>query len=177
MNCLTSLMIQLQKVNMNTSEITTLLHHRTPYLMVDEVLEHSNKKIKAVKNFKDEKFLEGHFPGRPIVPGAMIQEFCTQSAGILLTKYYSPVENYNSETTKGHAIGVLRKVTKAKYMDFVDPSVPLQCSVKLTEAHDHKFEFKAKVYQDGEVKAKLQFELINISDDKLGSHKKKEHKD
>ena len=65
---------------MNKAEITELLHHRAPYLMVDEVSEISEKEIKTQKLYSEEFFVPGHFPGASVVPGAMLQEFCTQSA-------------------------------------------------------------------------------------------------
>jgi 3-hydroxyacyl-[acyl-carrier-protein] dehydratase len=153
---------------MKETEITKLLHHRPPYLLVSEVIEHSKTSIETIKSFSgDEFFLQGHFPGAPIVPGAMIQEFCTQSAGILLTKYHCPVENYDSETTKGHAIGVLNKVEFAKYLSIVKPVSSINAKIELISSESNLFKFKAKVFQDGTLKAKLLFNLVNISDDYL----------
>jgi 3-hydroxyacyl-[acyl-carrier-protein] dehydratase len=153
---------------MKETEITKLLHHRPPYLLVSEVVEHSKTSIETIKSFSgDEFFLQGHFPGAPIVPGAMIQEFCTQSAGILLTKYHCPVENYDSETTKGHAIGVLNKVEFAKYLSIVKPMSSINAKIELISSESNLFKFKAKVFQDGTLKAKLLFNLVNISDDYL----------
>jgi 3-hydroxyacyl-[acyl-carrier-protein] dehydratase len=153
---------------MKETEITKLLHHRPPYLLVSEVIEHSKTSIETIKSFSgDEFFLQGHFPGAPIVPGAMIQEFCTQSAGILLTKYHCPVENYDSETTKGHAIGVLNKVEFAKYLSIVKPMSSINAKIELISSESNLFKFKAKVFQDGTLKAKLLFNLVNISDDYL----------
>ena len=87
---------------MNKEQIKNILHQREPYLMVDQVLHISEKTIHTCKNHQgNEAHVQGHFPGAPVVPGAMLQEICTQSAGILITQYYSPVLNYNSNTTKG----------------------------------------------------------------------------
>jgi 3-hydroxyacyl-[acyl-carrier-protein] dehydratase len=153
---------------MNETEISKLLHHRPPYLLVSEVLEHSKSSIETLKSFTgNEFFLQGHFPGAPVVPGAMLQEFCTQSAGILLTKYHCPVEGYDSEKTKGHAIGVLNKVEFAKYLSIVKPDRPITAKIELISNESNLYKFKAKVFQDTTVKAKLLFNLVNISDDYL----------
>lgn len=153
---------------MNTSDITELLHQREPYLMVSEITECDQKKIKAKKIFSGEEFfLKGHFPDAPVVPGAMIQEFCTQSAGILISKYHSPVENYNSKSTKGHALGVLRKVNYAKFISIVKPTDFIECEVELEEKIENLFHFKARVIQNSQVMAKIGFTLTNISDDHL----------
>lgn len=153
---------------MQISEITQYLHHRVPYLMLDEVLELSSKKVVAVKTHHlTEAHIQGHFPGAHIVPGAMLQEMCTQAAGLLITKYYSPTPNYNSQTTKGWALGVLKKVDFAKYISLVKPEKVVKVEVELIENIENLFHFKARVLQDGVIKAKLGFNLINISDQHL----------
>ncbi len=153
---------------MELLEIKKLLHHREPYLMVSKVLHLSASEIETQCVHRgDEGHLRGHFPGAPVVPGAMIQEFCTQSAGILITKHYSPVENYDSEKTKGYALGVLNKIEFAKYLEIVKPSHSLEAKVELVENVDNLFKFKARVFQQGVLKAKLKFNLVNISDSYL----------
>jgi len=156
---------------MNQVEIKELLHHRSPYLMVSEVTKATDGEIQSLKKFSgDEFFIKGHFPGDPVMPGAMIQEFCTQTAGILITKYHCPVDNYSSTKTKGWALGVLNKVNGAKYLGIVRPDADLKAIVKLTDKVDNLFKFSAKVYQDGLLKAKLSFNLVNISDEYLTSN-------
>ena len=153
---------------MNKTQIQELLHHRDPYLMVSEVTKSNENEIESLKTFSgDEFFVKGHFPNAPVVPGAMIQEFCTQSAGVLITKYHSPVKDYNSNKTKGWALGVLNKVQGAKYLSIVKPQGDLKAKVKLIDKMDNLFKFSAEVYQDDELKAKLKFSLVNISDDYL----------
>jgi 3-hydroxyacyl-[acyl-carrier-protein] dehydratase len=153
---------------MDLKEIKTLLHHREPYLMVSEVIEHSQNQIVGVKKHSgDEPYINGHFPGLPVVPGAMIQELCTQSADILITKYHSPVENYHSEKTKGWALGVLNKVESAKYLDIVKPTSDIVAKVELVDHMGALFKFKAQVFQNDKLKAKLAFNLVNISDEQL----------
>lgn len=150
---------------MNTKQIKELLHHREPYLMVSEVVELGPNHIHALKKHTgDEFYIKGHFPGAPVVPGAMLQELCTQSAGLLITKHHAPVENYNSETTKGWALGVLNKVEYAKYIEIVKPDSDVAVKVDLVESEGPLFKFKAKVFQNDRLKAKLKFNLVNISD-------------
>ncbi len=153
---------------MNRDEIKVLLHHREPYLMVDRIDVLTAQTVTGVKVHRgDEAHLAGHFPGAPVVPGAMLQELCTQSAGALITKYYAPVEIYDSEQTKGHALGVVSKVAYAKYMGIVKPQREVFAEVDFIERLGPLFKFKAKVLQDGRVKAKLMFSLINLSDEHL----------
>jgi|TARA_B110000093_G_scaffold181913_1_gene227095 3-hydroxyacyl-[acyl-carrier-protein] dehydratase len=153
---------------MNRDEIKVLLHHREPYLMVDRIDLLTAHAVTGVKVHRgDEAYLAGHFPGAPVVPGAMLQELCTQSAGALITKYYAPIENYDSEQTKGHALGVVSKVAYAKYMGIVKPQREVFAEVEFIERLGPLFKFKARVLQDGCIKAKLMFSLINLSDEHL----------
>lgn len=66
-------------------EIITLLPHRYPFLLVDRILEvEMRKRIVGIKNVTfNEPFFQGHFPGRPIMPGVLIVEAMAQTAGVL----------------------------------------------------------------------------------------------
>ena len=141
------------------------LHHRSPYLMIDEIIEHSNQYIHARKVCKcDEYFFQGHFPHAPVVPGAMLQEMTTQAAGALLAEHYSPVPDYDSENTKGHAIGVLRAIHNSKFRIFARPDDILDIKVKLLQNIDNSFRFEALIEIAGKKIMTNEFTLINISD-------------
>ncbi|ARQ89295.1 TPA: 3-hydroxyacyl-ACP dehydratase FabZ [Stenotrophomonas maltophilia] len=67
-------------------EIQELLPHRYPFLLVDRVLELDieAKRILAQKNVSiNEPFFQGHFPGRPIMPGVLIIEALAQAGGVM----------------------------------------------------------------------------------------------
>ena len=61
------------------------LAHRYPFLLIDRVIEVvPGDKITAFKNVtNNEPFFQGHFPGRPIMPGVLIVEAMAQAGGIL----------------------------------------------------------------------------------------------
>jgi len=69
-------------------EILELLPHRYPFVLVDRVLELvPGKSIVALKNVTiNEPFFNGHFPGRPVMPGVLIVEAMAQAAGLLSFK-------------------------------------------------------------------------------------------
>jgi 3-hydroxyacyl-[acyl-carrier-protein] dehydratase len=71
---------------LDVQEIMSILPHRYPFLMVDRVVEIVRlKRIVAIKNVSmNEPFFQGHFPGFPIMPGALIVEAMAQAGGILL---------------------------------------------------------------------------------------------
>jgi 3-hydroxyacyl-[acyl-carrier-protein] dehydratase len=66
-------------------EIKRILPHRYPFLLVDRVLSlEVGKRIVGLKNITiNEPFFQGHFPGRPIMPGVLIIEALAQVGGIL----------------------------------------------------------------------------------------------
>ena len=66
-------------------KIMTLLPHRYPFLLIDRVLSlEAGKRLKALKNVTiNEPFFQGHFPGKPIMPGVLIVEAMAQAGGVL----------------------------------------------------------------------------------------------
>lgn len=144
------------------------LHHRPPYLFLSEVIEHSNQSLHAQVTPKgDEFYLLGHFPHVPIVPGAIMQEMTTQAAGLLITEHYSPVPDYDSEKTKGWALGVLRGIHMAKYKNFARPGETLDIKVELLDHIENSFRFRGHIENRGKKIMTNEFTLINISEQKL----------
>jgi 3-hydroxyacyl-[acyl-carrier-protein] dehydratase len=149
-------------------EITKLLHHRPPYLVIDQVIDFDETRLHAIKSpDQSEFYLKGHFPNAPIVPGAMMQEMTTQAAGLLIAHFYAPIENYDSEKVRGHALGVLRSIQMAKYKRFARAGDELHIKVKLLENTGTSFLFRGRIERDGELIMANEFALVNISDDKL----------
>lgn len=75
--------------------ILQILPHRYPFLLVDRILEYEKeKRIVGIKNVTiNEPFFQGHFPGRPIMPGVLIIEAMTQMGGVLLLRDHELREN------------------------------------------------------------------------------------
>ncbi|HSF68581.1 MAG TPA: 3-hydroxyacyl-ACP dehydratase FabZ [Nitrospiraceae bacterium] len=73
---------------MEQSEIQSLLPHRYPFLLVDRVQELSpDRRIVGIKNVTiNEPFFQGHFPGRPVMPGVLILEAMSQVGAVLALK-------------------------------------------------------------------------------------------
>ena len=71
---------------MDIQEVLKYLPQRYPVLMIDRVREcEPGKRIVALKNVSaNEPYFQGHFPGRPIMPGVLILEAMAQAAGVLV---------------------------------------------------------------------------------------------
>ena len=65
-----------------------LLPHRYPFALVDRVVEHvPGQKAVAIKNITlNEPQFQGHFPGRPLMPGVLIVEAMAQVGGLIVTQ-------------------------------------------------------------------------------------------
>jgi beta-hydroxyacyl-ACP dehydratase FabZ len=70
----------------DTNAIQAILPHRYPFLLVDVIEEmERRKRIVGIKNVTiNEYFFQGHFPGKPIMPGVLILESMAQTGGFLL---------------------------------------------------------------------------------------------
>ena len=146
------------------------LHHRSPYLLVKKVSSISPTEVTTESSIDgDEFFIKGHFPGAPILPGAMMQEMTTQSAGILIAAELNPMEEYNTEDPDFNefALGVLVKVKQARFRGFARPGDQLTIKVKLIEQVGGLLDFKGTVSTNGKVIMNNSFQLTNIKSDEL----------
>ena len=141
------------------------LHHRPPYLLVTSIETIEEKAIHTKSVITgDEHFAKGHFPGAPIVPGAMMQEMTTQSAGILIAARFNPMQEYNTHDPffNEYALGVLRRVRSSKFRSFARPGDTLDINVNLLDHLGDVFEFEGRIQIGDQLIMSNKFQLANI---------------
>lgn len=76
---------------LDVNDIQKILPHRYPFLLIDGIEEMERwKRIVGIKNVTiNEHYFQGHFPGKPIMPGVLIIESMAQAGGLLLLQEVS----------------------------------------------------------------------------------------
>lgn len=112
-----------QQAIYDINQISKVLPHRFPFLLVDKIIELSDNHVVGIKNVTcNEHFFEGHFPGNPIMPGVLQIEALAQAGGILALNNYSDRENYDT---------LFIKIDKAKFKQKVIPGDTLILKLEL----------------------------------------------
>ena len=127
------------------AEIQRLLPHRYPFLLVDRVVElEPNKRIVAYKHVTaNEPFFQGHFPGRPVMPGVLVVEAMAQAGGLL-------TQLSKSEDDDPEQAFYLVKVDNAKFSRMVVPGDRLDLDVVLKRQIRNMAQYVGTARVDGE---------------------------
>jgi UDP-3-O-[3-hydroxymyristoyl] N-acetylglucosamine deacetylase / 3-hydroxyacyl-[acyl-carrier-protein] dehydratase len=93
------------------NDITAMLPHRYPFLLVDKIIEISDSQIVGVKNITmNEPFFVGHFPKEPVMPGVLQIEALGQAGGILILSTLEDPESYSTYFLKIDNVKFKQKV-------------------------------------------------------------------
>ena len=138
------------------AEIQSLLPHRYPFLLVDRVKEFEpQKRIIAYKNVTiNEPFFQGHFPGRPVMPGVLIIEAMAQTAGAL-------VMNALGQNADGKIVYFMT-VDKGRFRRPVGPGDVLEIPVKLMRSRGQVFRFSGEAFVDGKLCAEAEYSAMIV---------------
>jgi 3-hydroxyacyl-[acyl-carrier-protein] dehydratase len=138
---------------LDINQIQKYLPHRTPFLLIDKVLEiHATQdqvgsKVVSVKNVTfNEPFMQGHFPGFAIMPGVLIIEAMAQTAGMTLyPQAVKDLENF----TKGFKL-ILVGVNSARFRKPVIPGDALKIETVVDKVRGKLWMFDCTATVDGE---------------------------
>lgn len=96
---------------MDIHKIMSILPHRPPFLLIDRILELSDKHVVGMKNVSmNEPFFVGHFPEAPVMPGVLQVEAMAQCGGILVLSTVPDPENYLTYFMKMNNVKFKQKV-------------------------------------------------------------------
>ncbi len=137
---------------MDIQEISAILPHRYPFLLVDRILEiDPGKKIVGLKNVSvNEPFFQGHFPGRPIMPGVLIIESMAQVGGVL----------YKHAKGSEDKLVILLGIDKAKFRRPVCPGDQLRIEVSVLQERPPFCRLKGAAYVDGKLVAEAEMKAM-----------------
>ncbi|MBS0157813.1 MAG: 3-hydroxyacyl-ACP dehydratase FabZ [Nitrospira sp.] len=129
---------------MDSIEIQSILPHRYPFLLVDRVRElDPDRRIVGIKNVTiNEPFFQGHFPGRPVMPGVLILEALAQVGGVLAFKSLGSV---------GRPVVYLTGIDAAKFRKPVVPGDILRLEVDVLKKRAPFWKMQGKAYVDTEL--------------------------
>lgn len=136
---------------MNREEIKQFLPHREPMLLLDEVNLVDGRSQAKYYVRGDEFFLQGHYPGNPVVPGVIQCEIMAQSCSILL------LEKLVGKTP------LYASIDKVRFKRQVKPGDTFEVTGELLEQKRNIFFCRAEGSVNGEkaVSADLMFALID----------------
>ena len=141
---------------LDVNGIQKILPHRYPFLMVDAILEMEPlKRIVGIKNVSiNESHFQGHFPGKPIMPGVLIIEAMAQTGGLLLLQEVPDRE---------HKLLYFVAVDDARFRRPVVPGDQLRLEVNVLSwcGNFCKLEGKATVNGDLAAEATLMCKMVD----------------
>lgn len=139
------------RLSLDIRGVMAALPHRYPLLLVDRVIELVvGERIHAIKAVSmNEQFFQGHFPGRPIMPGVLQIEALAQAAGVLAV-----------ESLGLAGIGKLvyfMAIEEAKFRTPVEPGCLLDLHVEFTQKRSRVYKFKGVASVEGKTTCEVEF--------------------
>ena len=127
--------------NLTKEQIKQLLPHREPMLLLDQLVDikklHSGTAIVNVT--KDSFFVQGHFPGQPVMPGVLIVEAFGQAAAALTAHGLD-------KSTYENKLVFLMNIEKARFRNPVIPNCKLELKIEAIRSHGRVWKYKGDAF-------------------------------
>lgn len=148
---------------MDNVEIQSILPHRYPFLLVDRIRElDPDRRIVGIKNVTiNEPFFQGHFPGRPVMPGVLILEALAQVGGVLAFKSLGSV---------GRPVVYLTGIDGAKFRKPVVPGDILRLEVDVLKKRAPFWKMQGRAFVESELVCEAEVTAM-VTDEKAAGGK------
>ena len=125
-------------------KIESLLPHRAPMLLIDKLVNIVHlKSATAIMYVKKNGFyVQGHFPGQPVMPGVLIVEAFGQAAAALTASGIDKKEYENK-------LVFLMGIEKARFRNPVIPDCRLELNIEATRSHGRVWKYKGEAFVEG----------------------------
>jgi 3-hydroxyacyl-[acyl-carrier-protein] dehydratase len=142
----------MSEISLSKQQIIDLLPHREPMLLIDEL--RNIKKLysaTAIVNVRKNSFyVQGHFPGNPVMPGVLIVEAFGQAAAALTAQGINKEEYENK-------LVFLMGIDKARFRNPVIPDCRLELNIEATRSHGRVWKYKGEAFVEGKKMADAQW--------------------
>ena len=147
--------------SIDKKKIESLLPHREPMLLVDKLINivHLKSATAIVNVRRDSFFVQGHFPGQPVMPGVFIVEAFGQAAAALTAYCVDPKEYENK-------LVYLMSVDKARFRNPVLPDCELHLDIEAVRSHGRVWKYKGIAKVNEKVVADAQWSATIVDRNK-----------
>ena len=146
--------------SIDKKRIESLLPHREPMLLIDKLINivHLKSATAIVNVRKNSFFVQGHFPGQPVMPGVFIVEAFGQAAAAL-TAYGVDSKEYENKLV------YLMSVDKARFRNPVLPDCELHLNIEAIRSHGRVWKYKGTAKVNEKVMADAQWSATIVDRD------------
>ena len=127
--------------SLNKDDIIKLLPHREPMLLINELkdIKKLSTATAIVQVRKNSFFVQGHFPGQPVMPGVLIVEAFGQAAAALTA------QGIDKETYETKLV-FLMNIEKARFRNPVIPDCDLELNIEAIRTHGRVWKYKGEAF-------------------------------
>ena len=147
--------------SIDRKKIESLLPHRKPMLLIEKLtnIVHLKSATAIVNVRKESFFVQGHFPGQPVMPGVFIVEAFGQAAAALTAYCVDPKEYENK-------LVYLMSIEKARFRSPVLPDCELHLDIEALRSHGRVWKYKGVAKVNGKTMADSQWSATIVDRNK-----------